>query len=472
MANEEALNLSIDELGAAYRQKRLSPVEVTQAALARIRRLDDDLRAFITVTEELALEQARRAEEELARGVDRGPLHGVPIALKDLYDTEGILTTGGSSIFRENVPERDATTVSKLKEAGTVLLGKTNLHEFATGSTSDNPTFGTCRNAWDRERIPGGSSGGSAVAVATGMAFMAMGSDTGGSIRSPAALNGVVGFKPTYGLVSRHGVMGLSWSMDHAGPLTKTVKDAAHSMRVLAGYDPKDPTSVRMDVPDFAAELGKGLKGLRVGIPKEYFFQECTEEVAEMAHRAIAVLEELGAEVREVSIPHAALAPPSHFAAMLSEAAVTHRRLLRERIDDYSRDVGGRLLAGSLISADMYHKAQRVRELVDREVRQAMKEVDLLATANNPITAPKIGQEMVNIRGQDVWVMSLMSRLIHIHNCTGVPAITVPCGFASDGMPVGLHLAGRLYEDATVLRAAHAYEQATEWHARRPPVVG
>ena len=471
MGNEEILDLSIHELKEAYLNKRVSPVEVTESALTRIRRLNGDLKAFITVTDDIAMKQAKKAEEEMARGIDRGMLHGVPIALKDLYDTAGILTTGGSPIFQDNFPDTDATTVSKLHESGTVLLGKTNLHEFATGSTSDNATYGTCRNAWDRERIPGGSSGGSGVAVATGMAFMAMGSDTGGSIRSPAALNGVVGFKPTYGLVSRAGVMGLSWSMDHAGPLTKTVKDAAHSIQVLAGYDPKDPTSVDMKLPDFASELEKGLKGLRVGIPREYFFQECTEEVAGMVYEAISVLEKLGAEVREVSIPHAELAPPSHFAVILSEAAVVHKRLLRDRIDEYDRDVGGRLLAGSLISAEMYHKAQRVRSLIDREVKAAMKEVDLLVTANNPITAPRIGQELVNIRGRDVWVMSLMSRLIHIHNCTGVPAITVPCGFASDGMPVGLHLAGRLYEDSTVLRAAHGYEQATSWHTKRPPVI-
>ena len=470
MPTQDLLYLSLADLAEEMEARRLSPVEVTQAALDRIQQLAPRLSAFITVTADDALEQAHQAEREMAQGLYRGPLHGVPIALKDLYATRGVLTTVGSKILKDWVPDFDATTVAKLSGAGAISVGKTNLHEFALGSTSNNPHFGTCRNPWNPDHIPGGSSGGSGVAVATGMSYMAMGTDTGGSIRSPACQNGVVGIKATYGRVSRYGVFPLSWSLDHAGPLTRTVRDAALSLQVLAGYDAKDPSSARVPVPDYTADLEKGLKGLRIGVPREFFFQECTEEVEGLVRRAITVLEELGAEVREVSLPHASLGPSGIFNIILSEGATIHEQWLRERVQEYGRDVGPRFLAGSLIPAVAYHKAQKVRALIKQEVREVMQEVDLLATASNPVTPPPIDQEMVSIRGREVWVMSLMSRLTQIHNMTGAPAITVPCGFGADGLPVGLQLAGRLFDEATVFRAAHAYEQATPWHKHRPPL--
>lgn len=466
----ELLELSIAELAPLLRDRKASPVEVTHAALDRIAKVDPRLNAFITVTAEVALAAAQRAEDEIAAGRWRGPLHGVPIGLKDLFDTAGVVTTHGSRIFEGSVPAADAVVTARLKEAGAVLVGKNNMHEFAFGSTTDNPHHGTCRNAWNPDHIPGGSSGGSGAAVAARLCFMSMGSDTGGSIRSPACLNGIVGHKPTYGLVSRRGVFPLSWSLDHAGPLARTVRDAALTLQVIAGHDPRDPASASVPVPDYTAGLDGGVRGLRVGVPREYFFERATEEVEGHVRAAIRTLEGLGATVVEVSLPHVDLAATAGMAIISVEAADVHRRWLRTRPDDYGADVRPRLQAGALFSGVEYARAQRIRALVQGEFREAMTRADVLAMPNNAIPAPRIDQSTISVRGKDVWVMALMPSLTIPHNLTGAPALTVPCGFAASGLPVGLQLVGRPFEDATVLRVGHAYEQATDWHRRRPAV--
>lgn len=468
MSAADLLELSIAELAPLLRERKASPVDVTQQALDRIAKVDGRLNSFITVTADRAMEAARRAEAEIAAGRWRGPLHGVPIGLKDLFETAGIVTTNGSRIFRGVVPPADGVVTAKLYEAGAVLVGKNNMHEFAFGSTTNNPHYGTCRNAWHQDHIPGGSSGGSGAAVAARLCFMSMGSDTGGSIRSPACLNGIVGHKPTYGLVSRRGVFPLSWSLDHAGPLTRSVRDAAITLQAIAGHDPGDPSSASFAVPDYAAGLDGGVRGLRVGVPREYFFARASEEVEEIVRTAIRTLEGLGATLVEVSLPHVDLAATAGMTIISVEAAEVHARWLRSRPDDYGADVRPRLQTGALFSAVEYTRAQRIRTLMQQEFRAAMAQADVLVMPNNAVPAPRIDQTTIRVRGKDVWVMALQPSLTIPHNLTGAPALTVPCGFSESGLPVGLQIVGRPFDDATVLRVGHAYEQATDWHRRRP----
>ena len=466
----DLLELSISELASLLRERRASPVDVTQATLDRIAKVDGRLNSFITVTAERALADARRAETEITAGRWRGPLHGVPIGLKDLFDTEGVVTTNGSRIFKDSVPAADSVVTAKLKDAGAVVVGKNNMHEFAFGSTTNNAHYGTCRNAWHQDHIPGGSSGGSGAAVAARLCYMSMGSDTGGSIRSPACLNGIVGHKPTYGLVSRRGVFPLSWSLDHAGPLARTVRDAALTLQAIAGHDPGDPSSASVSIPDYAAALDGNVRGLRVGVPREYFFARASEEVEQIVRAAIRTLETLGATVVEVSLPHVDLAATAGMTIIAVEAAEAHAPWIRSRADDYGAEIRPRIQTGALFSGAEYTRAQRIRTLVQREFREAMTHVDVLAMPNNAVPAPRIDQPTIRVRGKDVWVMALQPSLTIPHNLTGAPALTVPCGFSASGLPVGLQIVGRPFEDATVLRVGDAYERATDWHRRRPTI--
>lgn len=466
----ELLELSITELAALLRNRKASPVDVTQATLDRIAKVDPRINSFITVTADEAMADARRAESEIVAGRWRGPLHGVPIGLKDLFNTAGIVTTNGSKMFRDAVPAADAVVTAKLREAGAVIVGKNNMHEFAFGSTTENAHFGTCRNAWNQDHIPGGSSGGSGAAVAARLCFMSMGSDTGGSIRSPACLNGIVGHKPTYGLVSRRGVFPLSWSLDHAGPLARTVRDAALTLQAIAGHDPGDPSSASIAVPDYAAALDGGVRGIRVGVPREYFFARASEEVEQIVRAAVDALERLGATIVEVSLPHVDLAATAGMTIIGVEAAQAHSPWLATRADDYGDEIRPRLQMGALFSGAEYVRAQRIRALIQKEFADAMTGADVLVMPNNAVPAPRIGEKTIRVRGKDVWVMALQPSLTIPHNLTGAPALTVPCGFGASGLPVGLQIVGRPFEDATVLRVGHAYEQSTEWHRRRPAI--
>ena len=468
MTHDELSSLTIASAGRLLRTRALSPVELTEAYLARIARLDPTLRAFITVTGDLARQQARRAERELARRKWRGPLHGIPLTLKDLYWTAGVRTTAGSRILADFVPAASATATERLLASGAVLLGKTNLHEFAAGVTTDNPHWGTCQNPWKLGYIPGGSSGGSAAAVAASLGLASLGSDTGGSIRIPAAFCGIVGHKPTYGLVPRHGILPESWSLDHGGPMTRTAADAAVVLQAIAGHDPRDPSSSRRRVLAFARALRADLKGVRVGVPQNYYFDLVEPEVERAVRQAIEALGALGARLVEVRVPGVEAALDTCFVVAWAEAAHYHRPWLTTRASDYGSDVRALLQGALLYLASDYLQGQRVRARIRQSLRGVVEQVDVLVSPTVPLTATPIGHLETVIDGRKVSVLDVGARLSCVANLTGEPACSVPCGFTRAGLPIGLMIHGRAFEDATVLRVAHAYEQAKEWHVRRP----
>jgi aspartyl-tRNA(Asn)/glutamyl-tRNA(Gln) amidotransferase subunit A len=457
-------------LGAAARQiaeRKLTPLELTEAYLQRIERLNPRINAFVTVTAERALADARRASDEIGRGGPRGPLHGIPIGLKDLFDTEGIRTTAGGKFFADHVPKSDSTAARRLRAAGSVLLGKLNTHEFAYGVTTDNPHFGATRNPWDPSRIPGGSSGGSGAAIAASLAVATLGTDTGGSIRIPASLCGAVGLKPTYGRVSKAGVFPLSYTFDHAGPITQTVEDAAIVLDAIAGYDPADPVSVRAPVERYAAALESLPKGVRVGVPRRYFYERLDSEVAAAVDAALGALRSLGADVRDVELPSSEPAIMPLFGVVLAEAQHIHAERLRTRPQDFGRDVAAILGNPTPTSAELV-AALRATDELTRAMREVLETVDVLVTPTTPVPAVKIGQESVRYGGAEEPAIFTMIRCTAPFNATHLPALSLPCGFSREGLPIGLQIAGRPFDEATVLAVGHAYERATDWHTRRP----
>ena len=472
MTTQELTGLSLAEARRVVAEHKLSPVELTEAYLERIERLEPRTNAFITVMGDEARDAARAGEQEIASGNHRGPLHGLPLAIKDLFDVAGVRMTAGSRILSDNMAAEDSEAASRLKAAGGVILGKLNLHEFAFGATGVNPHFGPACNPWDNGRITGGSSSGSGAAVAAGECLAALGTDTGGSIRIPASLCGIVGLKPTYGRVSKRGVLPLSWALDHVGPMTRTVEDAAILLGVLAGNDPRDPSSADEAVPDYLRSLNGEITGLRIGIPRRFFFQSIEPEVEAAVMAAIKLLGEMGAVVSEIDLPLIDEIPGAVNAVMLPEALALHQRWMQERPDDYGDDVRYRLELGATYLAVHYVQAQRLRDNAIRAWRdQVFSQIDLIAMPTTPITAPRIEEASGSGRsGVSLQVTFSLIRLTNPLNFLGVPAISVPCGFTGDGMPIGLQLAGRWWDDATVLRAAHAYEQATDWHKRLPPL--
>ncbi len=463
MTSADIALLSIAQAAELIGKRKLSPVELTEACLQRICRLDAQVRAFITVTRQDALAAAQQAATAIAGGNYKGPLHGVPIALKDLFDTAGVRTTAGSKILAERVPKEDAEVVARLKAAGAVLIGKLNMHEFAFGITGVNPHYGGTHNPWDLTRMSGGSSSGSGAAVASGMTLGALGTDSGGSIRAPSSLCGVTGLKPTYGRVSRRGVIPLSWALDHVGPMARSAADAAIILKVIAGHDPRDETTSEEPVPDYGeTSKDRSLEGLRLGVPREHFFDNVDSEVLDAVRAAISVLGELKARVDEVSLPHIAEAPAAVNAIMLPEALAYHRRWLSERPEDYGEDVRARLELGLIYPAVSYVQAQRLRSLITEEWRtEVFDRVDLLAVPTTPVPAPSLDEN-------NLQTTLTLTRFTNPINLTGLPAISIPCGFSSGGLPIGLQLVGRWFDEATVLRAAQAYQQATDWHTRTP----
>jgi aspartyl-tRNA(Asn)/glutamyl-tRNA(Gln) amidotransferase subunit A len=460
--------LSITELAALLHTRQLSPVEVTDAYLTRIEQLNPRLNAYITVMADSAREAARTAEAEIASGTYRGPLHGVPLGIKDLLDVAGVPNTMGSTILRDNVPAADSTAVGRLEQQGAVILGKQNLHEFAFGITSENPHYGVVRNPWNTERVPGGSSGGTAAAVAAGLCAAGLGSDTGASIRAPAAWCGVIGLKPTYGRVSRAGALPLAWSLDHIGPIARTVRDCAILLQAISGHDPLDSASSTEPVPAFAADLDRRLTGLRVGVPREYFFEVIEPETDRLVRAAIQVLEDLGASVQEVTLPHVAHAQVAGNVIMSSEAASWHATWLHERPSDYGADVLARIRGGLLIRATEYLAAQQMRTLIQQDFVRAFSQVDLVVGPTVPLVAPVIGRTQEPGGPLNVAPRSIANRATVPCNLTGMPAISVPCGFSAEGLPVGVQIMGPAFSEALVLRAAAAYEAATPWHTKRP----
>jgi aspartyl-tRNA(Asn)/glutamyl-tRNA(Gln) amidotransferase subunit A len=488
-AAPDPTRLTIHEVLEALRERRLTATALVEAYLARIAALDGTLQAYLTVTAEQARAQAAAADVRLQRGEPMRALEGIPLALKDVLCTRGVRTTCGSRILAEFVPPYDATAVLRLQAAGAIVLGKTNMDEFAMGSSTENSGFRPTRNPWALDRVPGGSSGGSAVAVAAGLAAGAFGTDTGGSVRQPAALCGVVGVRPTYGRVSRYGLVAFASSLDQIGPLAKDVRDAALLLEAVAGHDPLDSTSADAPVPNYAAELDRGVGGLTLGIPDEYFVAGLDPEVAGAVRDAIAVLEGLGARTRRVSLPHTGVGVATYYIVAPAEAASNlarydgvkygHRAAVgrdlvtmtaRTRTEGFGPEVRRRVMLGTyVLSAGYYEayyaKALQVRTLIRQDFARAFADVDVIVSPTSPTPAFKLGEKV-----DDPLAMYLNDVFTIPAPLAGVPAISVPCGYALTGLPIGLQLIGKPFDEATLFRVARAYEAATAWRARRPEV--
>jgi len=456
---------TISDLAPRLRRKEISPVELTRTCLERIEKLNPTLNAFITVNAESALAEARAAEKEISRGEWRGPLHGIPIALKDIIDTAGARTTAASALYQNRVPVEDAEVVRRLRQAGAVILGKNNLHEFAYGASSLVSFFGDVHNPWNTSQIAGGSSGGSAAAVVAGLCYAAIGTDTAGSIRLPAALCGCVGIKPTYGRVSARGVIPLSWSLDHVGPLAATSADAAIVLQAIAGYDPLDIHSTDAPVSDYVSSLGEVTDNLRVGIPRPYFYDDLDDEVRAAAEQALTVVGTLVAETREIQIE-----VPADRVVQNAESYAIHAEDVSRTPELYQPETVRRIRIGANISAAEY---MRRRQDLDRERRRAQDifaKVDLLVTPTTRIPAPTIAdlkKDPEALRPAEITLL----RNTRPFNGWGLPAISLPCGFTKSGLPIGLQVAGPAWREDLVLRLAHAYERATQWHKRECSVA-
>lgn len=445
--------LSLEEIAARIRKRQVSAEETVRACLERIERLEPRIGAFITVTGQAALDAARAADRATEGG---GPLHGVPVALKDLFDTAGVPTTAGSKIFADRVPSENAEVVRRLLEDGAIVIGKTNLHEWAFGVTNQNPHFGACRNPWDVSRIPGGSSGGSAAALAAGMCYGALGSDTGGSIRIPASLCGIVGLKPTFGRVSVRGSVPLAWGLDHAGPMARTVRDAALLYAAIAGYDADDPTSVDIDVEDPLSEIEGGVRGLRLGLPRQHFFAGAEPEIVSAVREAARVLEREGAVVEEMDLPRTDALLATQTAIIGTEAAGFHRERMRERPKDFGPDVLERLRRGEKVTAPEYVLARREQLEIRHAWIRAIGDYAAVLTPTTAIAAPPA-------EGEDALAQAArLTARTSPFNLTGLPAISIPCGLTSEGLPIGLQIASGPWQESRVLRIARSYERVSE----------
>ena len=481
--------LTIKEAGDLIKEKEISPLEITKAVLKRIEDIDCNLNTYITVLGDSALESAERAEKEIAGGNYKGPLHGVPIALKDIFIMKDVPATCGSKMLENFIPPYNATVTQKLLDAGAVILGKNNMDEFAMGSSTETSYFGPTKNPWDTDRVPGGSSGGSAAATAASLCLGSVGTDTGGSIRQPASLCGVVGMKPTYGRVSRFGMIAFASSLDQAGPLTRTVEDSAIMLTAISGSDRRDSTCVDSPVPDYTRSLTEDLKGIRVGVPKEYFVDGMDPDVDESATQAIEALRDLGAVIVEISLPHTEYAVLTYYIIAPSEASSNLARYdgvkygyrtsgaknltdmyKKTRAEGFGEEVKRRIMLGTYaLSAGYYDayylKALRVRTLIKQDFDEAFKRVDAIVAPTSPETAFKIGEKT-----DDPIKMYLSDVLTIPCNIAGLPGISVPSGLSSSGLPVGIQVLGRPFNEETVLRVAHAYEKRSGWSGKRPPI--
>ena len=458
-AASDLAGLSLKKASELLRSKAASPVDVTRACLERITRYNAALNAFITVVPEQALAAAKQMEQELQRGKWRGPLHGVPIALKDNIDTAGVRTTGASELFKDRIPSEDADVARRLKQAGAIVLGKLNLHEFAYGGSSTVTYFGTMHNPWAPDRVTGGSSGGPGVAVSADLCYGALGTDTAGSVRMPAAHCGIVGLKPTYGRVSTRGVMTLSWTLDHVGPMCKTVEDAALLLNIIAGYDDLDPTTVDVPVPDYTRALKLPTSKLRLGVPRTPFFENLDPEVAKAADVALDVLRRLTGSATDVQLP----ATPNPATVWGPEALVYHSKWIAESPEKYQPGTRAALQRSAEAKAADYVTARRQVELLRREIKRVFSSVDLLITPTMKTPPPLLGAPgAAGGGGNNNAAFDIF----------GLPTISIPCGFSAAGLPIGLQISGAPFGESTVLALAHAYEQATEWHTRRPPLEG
>jgi len=480
--------LTIHELGARLKQREISSVELTESVFARIAATDERVGSYVTLCRENALEEARRADAQLKAGDGASPLLGIPIALKDIFLTKNIRTTCCSKILGNFVPPYDGTAVAKLKNAGAVLVGKTNMDEFAMGSSTENSAFAVTRNPWNLERVPGGSSGGSAAAVAADQCIAALGTDTGGSIRQPAACCGIVGLKPTYGRVSRYGVIAFASSLDQVGPMAKDTTDCALLLQAIAGHDPADSTSVPALVPEYAQSLDGKVKGMRLGLPQEYFISGMQPEVEKAVKDAVRQLEKNGTEIVEVSLPHTEYAVAVYYIIATAEASSNLARYdgmkygfrapakdltetyFKTREEGFGPEVKRRIMLGTYaLSAGYYDayylKAQKVRALIKRDFDEAFKRCDAIVTPTAPTTAFKIGEKTADplqMYLSDIFTISV--------NLAGLPGLSLPCGFDGEGMPIGMQIIGRQFDEATMLKIARVYEQSTQWHKKKPRI--
>ncbi|MEK6599442.1 MAG: Asp-tRNA(Asn)/Glu-tRNA(Gln) amidotransferase subunit GatA [Deltaproteobacteria bacterium] len=483
----ELYNLTIHELHEKLKKKEITSLELTEVFLKRIDAVDGKIKAYITVTKEDAMKQAMEADKRISSGKDITPLTGVPISVKDIFCTKGILTTCASKILNNFVPPYDATVIKKLKEAGAVILGKNNMDEFAMGSSTENSAFFVTKNPWDTERVPGGSSGGSAASVSAGECAGSIGTDTGGSIRQPASCCGVVGLKPTYGRVSRYGMIAFASSLDQAGPMTKDVLDCAIMLNTMAGYDPQDSTSIDAPVPDYTKVLTKDMKGLKIGIPKEYFIKGLDSDVEKAVKEAIEVLKKQGVSVVDVSLPHTDYAIAVYYLVATAEASSNLARYdgvkygsrakdsknlmdmyCKTRDEGFGSEVKRRIMLGAYsLSAGYYDayykKASQVRTLIKRDFEEAFKKCDVILTPTAPTPAFKIGEKTA-----DPLTMYLSDIFTISCNLAGIPGLSLPCGFTKGNLPIGLQILGKPLDEETVLKTAYAYEQATDWHKKRP----
>ena len=465
----ELVRLTLSEAARLVKAREVSPVELVEASLERIAAVDPQLAAFILVFEKEARQVAKAAEMMVMAGHDLGPLHGIPIALKDNVALRGFATTAGSKMLADWIPDQDATVAARLRQAGAVFVGKLNMHEFAWGGTSDNPHYGTVRNPWNVDRFPAGSSGGSGAAVAARACYGAIGTDTGGSIRLPSAINGIVGIRPTYGRVSNHGIVPLAWSMDTAGPMTRTVEDCALMFGAVAGHDPKDAATGRAAVPDYTDGMRSGIEGLRIGIIPGYFFHRLQAPVREAVTGALDVMVKAGAQLVDVDIRNIHGNISAQLTIEAAEPSTWHQRWLRERPDDYGDDVRTLLEVGELLLATHYLQAQRYRSLLRSEFIDAFKRVDVFVCPTLPFTATRIGEMKVVIEpGQEEEMLSAIMQFTGVPSLTGLPSLNVPCGFDPDGMPIGMQIIGRPFDEATLFRAGMAYQSATDFHRREP----
>jgi aspartyl-tRNA(Asn)/glutamyl-tRNA(Gln) amidotransferase subunit A len=453
--------LTLMETAALISRREISPVELVKAYLERIYELDPQLNCFITATPETALETARAAEVEIGRGIYRGPLHGIPVGLKDLFETQGTLTTAGCRFFSGYIPAEDATVVRKLKESGAVFIGKLNMHEIALGVTNENPHYGVCSNPWDPARISGGSSGGSAAALAARLCLGALGSDTGGSIRIPASLCGIVGLKPTFGRISLRGVVPLSWNLDHAGPMGRRVEDVAALLQAIAGFDPDDPASVPVEVEEYLGSMSGNLSGWRVALAVDEFFKRADNEMLNAVQNAARVFENLGAIVEEVELPGAHEAAQANGLMVTSDAAAYHRERLMNQPQEFGADVLQRLQTGAGFTSTEYILARKTQTDLKRRLERFFEKQDILLTPATPLAAPLKGADTVERARQ-------LTRFTAPFNLTGQPALSLPCGFTSEGLPLGLQIIGKSWSEAALLKSGYAYQQATEWHLRSP----
>lgn len=458
MANTEYCFLNATELAPLLRTRKISPVEIVQALLKRVDALNADLIAYLHVSAEHALAAAQAAEIEIGTTGYRGPLHGIPVAYKDIYDVQGMPTTAASKVMAGYIASEDSTVAARLRQAGAICLGKLNTIEFASGSMD---VFGSARNPWNTAMFPGGSSSGSGVALAAHLVPLATGSDTGGSVRIPASFCGIVGLKPTYGRISRAGIIPLSWSLDHAGPMARTVADTALMLQAMSGPDRRDPSAALQAVPDYHAALRDDLRGIRLGVPRSYYFEHADPDVVAAVRTAIEAMQQLGASVCEVNLPHSCYGPSASWTIAYTESFAFHRANFFARSRDYTHAFLHKITGAACLTAEERVTAQRLRQVITAEFLAALHEVDAIVTPTTAYPAYPIGGTSPEAN------MRSLTRPVSL---TGLPALAVPCGFTSTGLPASMQLIGRAWEESTVLRIGHAYEQAAGWHTRRPPL--